>query len=313
MNDLKVLYSSCKSTTTKKSPRYIPTQPESVLDAPDIQNDYYLKLIDWSAKNLLAVALKNDVYLWNAENGSIDKLCTLDGQDYVASVTWDQDGSHLAVGTSEGKVQIWDVTNQKRLRSLNNSAFRISCSDWNFYLLSAGSRDGHIYNHDVRISTSLVANLEGHTQEICGIKWSPNGRMLATGGNDNTVNIWSNQFMTDRANAGAPSPLHRFTDHQAAIKALAWCPWRPNVLASGGGTADRHIRIWNCENGNNLYSFDTKSQVSGILWSDEYKELISSHGYSKNELIIWKYPSLDKLAELTGMSSLQMFVFIFEL
>lgn len=36
------------------------------MDAPEIVNDYYLNLVDWSAGNLLAVALAGSVYLWNA-------------------------------------------------------------------------------------------------------------------------------------------------------------------------------------------------------------------------------------------------------
>ena len=99
---------------------------------------------------------------------------------------------------------------------------------------------------------------------------------------------------------GNREPLLTLTDHQAAVKAISWCPWRTNCLATGGGTADRMIRIWNTQNGHNVFSVDTKSQVSAILWSNEYRELISSHGYVNNELIIWKYPTLDKVAELTG-------------
>ena len=45
------------------------------------------------------------------------------------------------------------------------------------------------------------------------------------------------------------TPLHRLDAHQAAVKALAWCPWQKNLLASGGGTADRMIRFWNANNG----------------------------------------------------------------
>ena len=48
---------------------------------------------------------------------------------------------------------------------------------------------------------------------------------------------------------------------QAAVKAVAWCPWQSGVLASGGGTADRCIRTWNCNTGNLLNTVDTKSQV----------------------------------------------------
>ena len=44
-------------------------------------------------------------------------------------------------------------------------------------------------------------------------------------------------------------------------QALDWCPFQRNVLASGGGTADRHIRFWNVGAGNCLNSIDTHSQV----------------------------------------------------
>lgn len=43
-------------------------------------------------------------------------------------------------------------------------------------------------------------------------------------------------------------------------------------------------------------------QVCSIIWSKEYKELISSHGYAQNQLTIWKYPSMSKVTELTGHS-----------
>jgi cell division cycle protein 20 (cofactor of APC complex) len=39
--------------------------------------------------------------------------------------------------------------------------------------------------------------------------------------------------------AAGTRPAHRLTAHQAAVKALAWCPFQSNLLASGGGTADR--------------------------------------------------------------------------
>ena len=41
-------------------------------------------------------------------------------------------------------------------------------------------------------------------------------------------------------------------------------------------------------------------QVCAILWSKEYRELITSHGYALNQLTIWKYPAMSKVAELTG-------------
>ena len=45
------------------------------------------------------------------------------------------------------------------------------------------------------------------------------------------------------------------------LKAIAWCPWQPSILASGGGTADRQIRLWNAHTGACLQSTETNSQV----------------------------------------------------
>ena len=48
-----------------KSARHIPSAPERILDAPDMVDDYYLNLLDWSPRNLLAVALGPRVYVWD--------------------------------------------------------------------------------------------------------------------------------------------------------------------------------------------------------------------------------------------------------
>lgn len=48
-------------------------------------------------------------------------------------------------------------------------------------------------------------------------------------------------------------------------------------------------------------SFRHCVKVCAILWSKEYKELISSHGFALNQLTIWKYPAMTKVAELTGL------------
>ena len=159
-------------------------------------------------------------------------------------------------------------------------------------------------------------------------------------------------------------PVHRMTAHAAAVKALAWCPFQSNLLASGGGTADRSIKFWNTHTGALLNSIDTGSQVRwrppyigltdcftlpaklhhGLLcchskavciqvwsarrpqpssrpragevpglrsltplrvqvcalqWSRHEKEILSSHGFSQNQLCLWKYPSMAKARLLT--------------
>jgi len=297
-NNLKILYSQSKTHSTVKSTRHIPQVPERILDAPDIVNDYYLNLLDWSSNNHLAVALGAHVYLWSAGTGEINHLMELEGpEDYVCSVRWIKEGNYLAVGTSSGEVQLWDVEAYKRTRVMPGHDARVASVAWNQYILSSGGRSGDIVHHDVRIAQHQVARALGHTQEVCGLSWSPDGRVLASGGNDNLLNLWQ---ASGGECYGSPTPSHSLSQHQAAVKALAWCPWQPNILASGGGTADRTIRIWNASNGSLVNTVDTKSQVCSLLWASEYKELISSHGYANNEVVIWRYPQMTRTAELLG-------------
>ena len=46
--------------------RKISKIPFKVLDAPELQDDFYLNLVDWSSQNVLSVGLGNCVYLWSA-------------------------------------------------------------------------------------------------------------------------------------------------------------------------------------------------------------------------------------------------------
>ncbi len=95
-------------------------------------------------------------------------------------------------------------------------------------------------------------------------------------------------------------PTHTLS-HQAAVKPLAWCPWKAHLLATGGGSTDRTIRLWNTLHGREAREpVDTGSQVSGLVWNAEYKELCSSHGYAEHQLTLWKYPMMSKMADLKG-------------
>ncbi len=45
---------------------------------------------------------------------------------------------------------------------------------------------------------------------------------------------------------------------------------------------------------------DTGSQVCNLLFSKNTSELVSTHGYSLNQIIVWKYPTMEKIETLTG-------------
>lgn len=149
--------------------------------------------------------------------------------------------------------------------------------------------------------------------QVCGLKWSHDDRELASGGNDNQLLVW---------NQRSQQPVLRLTEHTAAVKAIAWSPHQHGLVASGGGTADRCIKFWNTANGNMLNSVDTGSQAScsseydlyvalniccfphhrflfqvcNLAWCKNVNELVSTHGYSQNQIMVWKYPSMSKVS-----------------
>ncbi|KAK6925907.1 WD40 repeat [Dillenia turbinata] len=127
----------------------------------------------------------------------------------------------------------------------------------------------------------------GHRQEVCGLKWSASGRQLASGGSDKLVFVW------DGAAASPRKWVHKLDHHNtAAVRALAWCPFQANLLASGGGDADGGscINFWDTHTGSHSNLVYTDSEVCSLMWNKNEHELLSSHGSPQNQLILWTYP-----------------------
>ncbi|KAJ8633137.1 hypothetical protein MRB53_026473 [Persea americana] len=178
-------------------------------------------------------------------------------------------------------------------------------------------------------SMDKIAKLNGNVLGVLFTAKSPNGCTVTSTG-DEMLMLW-NVFGTPEITKPAkktenvalfsvwapyfldpsiPSAqrLHGFDHRKAAVKVLAWCdPFQCNFLASGGGSGDRCIKFWNINTGACLNSIDTGSQVSSLLWRKNKRELLSSHATVQIQLILWKYPSMDKIAQLNGNVSRVLF------
>ena len=113
-------------------------------------------------------------------------------------------------------------------------------------ILFTGSKDSSIIGHDLKCPNNIVMRLDGHKGEVCGLKQDPCG--LASGSNDNMAIIWDIHTGKSR---------NILQGHKAAVKALSWCPWQRNLLATGGGTTDKTMKFWNIENGKLINSINT--------------------------------------------------------
>ncbi|CAJ1989253.1 cdc20 / cell division cycle protein 20 [Leishmania donovani] len=338
----------CNRTRNFTTPsfRVIPHTPERILDAADMEDDFYMNLIDWSAtSDVLCVALQNCVYLWDAKTCGITELPRVvstggglhgDGRSgdaqLVCGLNWAPDGYHLAVGRHSGAVEVWDVETQQIVHTYRQHADRTVSLSWEplgGWLLASGSRDSTVVLRDVRerdtstsasaaspssssSSASATAVLRAHETEVCGLKWSPTGAMLASGGNDNQLLLWDRRSISTGSRSSDTSGVYRHGEcqpifflnkHTAAVKALSWNPAQPALLASGGGSHDKALRFWNSLTGECVHHINTGSQVCGVVWNRVGTELVTAHGYTDNQLSIWRYPSLRRIANLIGHTS----------
>ncbi|XP_017070444.1 fizzy-related protein homolog [Drosophila eugracilis] len=278
---------------SKRPIRRLPRRPYKILDAPELQDDFYLNLIDWSANNNLAVGLGCSVYLWSAVSGQVTRLCDFNQEDnLVTAVSWHGEGRQVAIGTQSGYVTIWDAERQKQINRLEGHSGRVTALAWRGNNLASGSRDRSILQRDVRTPPRHITRcLRGHKLEVCGLQWSPSNRYLASGGSDNQLLVWTDDW---------PEPIYSFDEHKAVVKALGWSPHKSGLLASGGGSADRCLRFWNLLTGKLVQCIDTGAQISNLAWARDSAELVTTHGHAQPQIVVWRYPSLKQVTRLSG-------------
>lgn len=145
---------------------------------------------------------------------------------------------------------------------------------------------------------TLISRIAIHTQQICGLAWSANGTLFATGGNDNLCLLFSASTTFEvsvnslRISDLPLIPLNPiFTagaelqhwNHSAAVKAIAFCPWRDGLVATGGGSNDKCIHFFHTTSGACLATISVSAQVTSLIWSTSRREIAATFGYAQPE------------------------------
>lgn len=179
----------------------------------------------------------------------------------IQCVTFSPDGQTLISNTS-GDINLWDIGTGKHLRTFvfsenmggvmpeNSTSFSLDGE-----ILAVGSLNGSIYLWDPTTSETILRGgvffhkigdnfiskhlktVVGHTKPVLGVAFSPDGRMLASGGNDNIIHLWD--VWTGKSKK-------TLTGHTRGVSSVAFSP-DGKILASGSW--DGTVRLWDVSTG----------------------------------------------------------------
>jgi WD40 repeat protein len=213
-------------------------------------------IVDWTSITLLDV-------------GTGKELRNIKLGDRFDSIVLSPDGKSLATGNSEGFVQLWDVMTGRELRQLATDLF-VDCLAFapDGKSLAAGARlgDGSVHVWDVASGQELRRFL-GHGDEVSGVAFSPDGKVLASASSDGTVKL--RDVMTG-------NQLRTLTHDLVLDGSVAFAPDGKSLAAAA---SDDSVRVWDVASGQELHKFvGYRNAFTRVVFSPDGK-VLASVGY----------------------------------
>ncbi len=140
-------------------------------------------------------------------------------------------------------------------------------------------------------TAQLKSTLEGHTDLVWSVAFSPNGQTLASGSQDRTIRLW---------NPNNGNLKRTLTGHRDAVNSVAFSP-DGRTLASGSW--DGTIRLWNPNNGNLKRTLSGHTDgISFIAFSPDGQTLASASG--DQTIRLWNPNNGNLKRTLTGHTNM---------
>ena len=199
-------------------------------------------------KTFATASEDNTIKLWDRQ-GRL--LRTFTGhQDGVRSVSFSPDSKLIASGSLDHTVKIWNLQGEV-LATLTGHQAAVAAVDFNptiedrTYTLASASLDtlGKVWrveqNEADKLTATLETELEGHSEGLRGINFSPDGNTIATASRDRSIKLWDRNGKLSRTLFG----------HDGAVWQVNFAPQGKTMVSS---SEDNTVIVWDLERINEL-------------------------------------------------------------
>jgi WD40 repeat protein len=198
----------------------------------------------------------DNIRLWNPLSGRLQNAFHItlsdDNPTVPSFASWSPDGQSIAVITPSAPVHVFDIdagtlafdfpvgAASLIAWSPNGSMFATNSGPTLFHSNGGWSSTftGQIWDG---VTGELIVALQGHTDDVVALAWSPDSRLLATSSRDKTTRIWDVSTWETLATLenGLTEPTHYLpTDYAYTLS------WSPDSARLGSVGTDNLLRIW---------------------------------------------------------------------
>ena len=182
------------------------------------------------------------------------------------TLAWSPDGTRLAAGTGERKVEVWDTRSWKIIATYKGHTGPVLAVAWSpdgRQIASTSSDDAvHIWE---AMSGKNINIFYKHASVVSSLAWSPNGQRIASASHDRTVQVW---------NALTGTTLLTYNKHEDRVHAVSWSPDGLRIVSGG---RDGKAQVWDAGKGTQLFTYGNHTgSINALKWSLDSKMVASA-------------------------------------
>lgn len=228
-----------------------------------------VRAVAWSPDSTRIASASNDssVQVWEATNGRKHLALSSTISDAMA---WSPDGTRIASGYA--RLVVWDADKGGEILHIKDGVDALAWSPDSRYVVHSNRfhknalfiRKGAIFVRNTATGKKRLTYRAHGKKGVYTLAWSPDGKHIASGSDDGTVQI---------RNAATGHLLLTYRGHSSYIRSVAWSPDGKRIAS---GSWDKTVQVWDAATGCLLLTYrDHDEYVNTVAWSPDGTRLVS--------------------------------------